>query len=151
MNSQNYVTLFFFFLEYSPEALQFYLMSLTPVTRNFASVTRRVFCNRIVFSGSTSSRFALSKCFRVRGAKTRKSSHLPNSVKNLGIAEKWGLKCTSTQELMLNNVLCTEQCTIQRCSIKALLSFFNELQPKVESDHMIFLLPGILLNLMGVL
>ena len=36
------VTLFVFFLEYSSEALQFYLMSLTPVTGNFVSVTRRV-------------------------------------------------------------------------------------------------------------
>ena len=33
-------------------------MSLTPVTPNFASVTRRVFRDRVVFSGGASSRFA---------------------------------------------------------------------------------------------
>ena len=55
-------------------------MSLTPVTQNFASVTRRVFRDRVVFSGGASSRFALSKCFRVRDAKTRKLSRLPSSA-----------------------------------------------------------------------
>ena len=55
-------------------------MSLTPVTRNFASVVRRVFRDRVVFSGAASSRFASSNCFRVGDAKTRKRSRLPTSV-----------------------------------------------------------------------
>ena len=54
-------TLFPFFLEYSAEALQFYLMSLTQVTRNFVSVTRRIFRDRVIFSGGASLRFASSK------------------------------------------------------------------------------------------
>ena len=54
-------------------------MSLTPVTQNFASVTHRVFCDSVVFSGGASSRFTLSKCFRVGDAKTGKRSHLPSS------------------------------------------------------------------------
>ena len=58
-------------------------MSLTPVTQNFASVTLRVFRDRVIFSGSTSLRFASSKCFRVRDAKTQKRLHLPTSVKYL--------------------------------------------------------------------
>ena len=57
-------------------------MSLTPVTRNFASVTRRVFRDRVVFSGGASSHFASSKCFRVGDAKTRKRSRLPSSANN---------------------------------------------------------------------
>ena len=46
-------------------------MSLTPGTRNFVSVTRRVFCDWVVFSGGASLRSASSKCFRVRDAKTQ--------------------------------------------------------------------------------
>ena len=53
------------------------------LTRNFASVTRRVFRDRVVFSGGASSRFASSKCFRVGDAKTRKRSRLPSSGKML--------------------------------------------------------------------
>ena len=37
-----------------------------PVTRNFVSVARRVFCDRVVFSGGASLRFASSNYFRVR-------------------------------------------------------------------------------------
>ena len=54
-------------------------MSLTPVTRNFASVTRCVFPNRVFFSGGASLRFASSKCFRVGDEKTQKRSRLPSS------------------------------------------------------------------------
>ena len=64
-------------------AEKFKLMSLTPVTRNFASVTRRVFRDRVVFSGGASSRrqnaFA-SGTRRREGAKTRKRSRLPSSA-----------------------------------------------------------------------
>ena len=46
------------------------------LTRNFASVTRRVFRDRVVFSGGASSRFASSKCFRVGDAKTRRRENV---------------------------------------------------------------------------
>ena len=48
---------------------------------NFASVTRRVFRDRVVFSGGASSRVASSKCFGVGDAKTRKRSRLPSSAR----------------------------------------------------------------------
>ena len=54
-------------------------MSLTPLTRNFASATCRVFLDRDVFSGGASSSFALSKCYRVGDTKTLKRSRLPRS------------------------------------------------------------------------
>ena len=53
---------------------------MNPVTRNFASVTRRVFRDRVIFSGGASSRFASSKCFCVGDAKMRKRSRLPSSA-----------------------------------------------------------------------
>ena len=47
-----------------------------PVTRNFASVTCRVFRDRVVFSSGASSRFASSKCFRVGDTKTRRRENV---------------------------------------------------------------------------
>ena len=46
------------------------------MTRNFASVTLRVFRDRVIFSGGASSRFASSKCFRVEDATTRRRENV---------------------------------------------------------------------------
>ena len=51
-------------------------MSLTPVTQNFVSVTCCVFRDRVVFRGGASLPFALSECFRVREAMTRRRENV---------------------------------------------------------------------------
>ena len=47
-----------------------------PVTRNFTYVACRVFRDRVVFSGGSSSRFASSNCFRVGDATTRRHENV---------------------------------------------------------------------------
>ena len=51
-------------------------MSLTPVMRNFASVTRSVFRDHVVFSCGAPSRFASSKYFRIGDSKTQRHENV---------------------------------------------------------------------------
>ena len=54
-------------------------MSLMPVTRNFTSVTRRVFRDRVVFSGGASLNSRRQNAFASGTQRREKRSHLPSS------------------------------------------------------------------------
>ena len=80
-------------------------MSLTPVTRNFASVTRRVFRDRVVFSGGASLRFASSKCFRVGDAMTQRRENV-----RVCPALTDGVSHYSRRSVLRATPLCTVHC-----------------------------------------